>query len=482
MTKKNCTSEDAANLEIIQTFDRDIVRFDKNIANNSESLAFDFKENSPLIGSLLMYLAWQVKYNLFAIGSIDPHDFAKKMGFHSKYLNTIHPSPACLEGLSKYQKDELYKKQKENPEDPNHRIFDSRFENALYLMISKNLTYKRVGTIYKDGEGNRLQQLKVASIRLLESFSIVFQKSPKGKKKLYYLYELDPGIVNNLSLRYVNTSITHFIQLRQKNLHQLYLFVKDKRDTAVSLYFKIDETNPKDFNDSYTAQFPLLCETAGINSSEPKDRKKRLVQAFNILKELLPVELIWEKGPQARYAYVPVIIFTELRDLDNLVGIDSIAEKADIFCLNLARYIMEEYKCKHYHEINISTPPSLDRDLMTFLKAQPKDKLYKWYIEAQLATFSFKAKIHDQNFEIFHNTLSQFSVYTDMKHFFQTFFKSISDLPKNPSLIELKSRYKYVTLVEEQLTDASINNYNKSGYDVVKIGTKFYTCTPRINN
>lgn len=460
-----------------------LVRIDKNIANNSEALDLDFQSNDELVSSILMYAAYQRKNHLFDFGIIDPEDFARTMGFAPKYLTSVHPKPACLEGYSADQIAKAYHDQEAHPEDPHYRIFDSRLENALFLLLSKNMTFRRTGIVYKEKDGSSMQRMTVTSVRLLKSFSIIFRKSPRGKKKLFYDYELDEGFGQNLSLLYITANIDDFTMLRKKSLHKLYLYVKNLRDNAIALYLKDLKENisQKEKQDYFIAEFDLLCRITGIGSNNARDKKSRLVKAFAELKKVLPIELTWTRREKERWEYVPVIVFMEIRNTDKLIPADKsdpIGEKVDIFTLNLMIHVISEYKEEYGYELGREKDVRLlEGFVLSFLKKKEKDLIRAWYMKAQVETFTFCNSKSNENFEIFYKNLDSLNSYNDIKSFLLTLFQQGQQhWIVSRSVEDLKREFKEVSFVEAAITAAFEEKLKADGYKLVNIGGKFYSC------
>lgn len=462
-----------------------LVRIDKNIANNSEAFELDFQGDDEMVSSLLMYAAWQRKNHLFDYGTIDPEDFAKTMGFAPKYLTSVHPHPACLDGMTDEQKAKAYQAQTEHPEDPNYRIFDSRFENALYLLLSRNLTFRRAGSIYTKKDGSNMQKLTVSSVRLLKSFEIVFRQSKRGKKKLYYNYELAEEFSHNLSLLYVTANIEDFTALRKKSLHKLYLYVKNQRDNAIALFLKDLKTTfkQKEKRDAFQANFDLLCQLAGIGSKEARDKKARLVKAFKELSKVLPIELVWTKAPGSRWEYEPIIIFLEIRDTNKLIPADKadpIGEKVDIFTQNFFLHVISAYKEYIGYETGDSPKVHdyslLDSAILKFIQQQERSIVETWYMQAQLETFTYCTPKSNENFDAFHRNLQAMKCYNDVKDFLFKLFQSQVILPKPLTVEDLKKQYAEVHQLEYIVTDEYKKQREQKGEKIINIGGKNYLC------
>lgn len=456
--------------------DNHLVRVDKNIANNSEALAEDFNNNDELVTSILMYAAYKRKHSLFNEGIIDPADFAKRMGFADKYLTSVHPNPACFEGWSKEKIEQAYQNQNAHPEDPQYRVFDSRFENALYLLISRNITYRREGRVFTSQKNGTMKESIVTSVRLMKSFSIIFQQSKRGKKKLLYSYELDDSFSENLSLFYVTANINDFAMLRKKNLHRLYLYLKNLREISIL------KANP-----NIVLNFDLLCQLGGINSTAARDKKARLKSAISNIAEFIDMELDWKSHSIAdRYKYIPVITFNEVKKLKatSILPPDKQnpeAEKVDIFATNLMLAVLKAYREEFGIDISFENDMQLVEGIIfNYIKKQSRDKVYNWYLYAQQHTFKDISYKTNENFNSFYKELGLLNSYEQIKSFLATLFhsNSKSNQPSNKPLTleDLQREYAIVNFIEAQVTDSFITKQQQQGYKIVNVGGKFYAC------
>lgn len=463
----------------IRENDNHLVRVDKNIANNSEALAEDFSNNDELVTSILMYAAYKRKYSLFNEGIIDPADFAQKMGFADKYLTSVHPNPACFEGWSKEKIEQAYRNQAEHPEDPNYRVFDSRFENALYLLISRNIAYRREGRVFKSQQNGTMKETIVASVRLMKSFSIIFQQSKRGKKKLLYSYELDDSFSENLSLFYITANINDFTVLRKKNLHRLYLYIKNLREISIL------KTNP-----NIILNFDLLCQLGGINSTAARDKKARLKTAFSHISEFIDMELDWKShSPADRYKYVPIITFNEVKKLKEASILpmdkqDPIAEKVDIFVTNFIFAVLKTYKDEFGIDISFEKDLKLiEGIIIKYIKNQSRDTLYNWYLYAQQHTFKEVSYKTNENFISFYKELELFNNTEQIKEYFLKLFSSGSPekqkqfaIDRPLTLEDLREKYGIVNFIEAHVNDKFISSQQEQGFKVINVGGKYYSC------
>lgn len=461
----------------------DIVRIDKNIANNSDAFDLDFQSSDELASSLLMYVAWQRKNTLFDFGIIDPANFAQKMGFSPRYLTSKHPHPAHLEGLTPTQIAEKYREQDEHPEDPMYRIFDSRLENALYLLITKNFTFRRSGIVYRDTGTQAMKKLQVNSIRLLKSFSILFKKSPRGKKKLYYEYELDSEFAQNLSLLYITTDLADFTALRKKSLHKLYLHVRNLRENAIVYYMKCMKANYKksQIKTSYVAEFDLLCRLAGVNCTAARDRKRWLNNAFKTLENFLPISLEWEKSPGSKWAYIPVLHFKELQANSQLLlpddKLNPIQEKVDIFTQNLFLLVIEEYKEKMGYHIGYRQDNTLlEQKIMRFFQEIPVETIGAFYLKAQMQTFT---RINDASYYgrgQFCKVYKELTTYNQTKETIKKIFTTQEYRLFQKTKEDLKNIYKEVMPITQKMDSAFISQKINDGYTLEVCGSEQFLC------
>lgn len=458
------------NDKLIKKEEGNLFRIDKNFANNPNALALDFGGDEELAMSILMYCAFQRKNKLFDFGLIDPEKFAKTMGFAPKSLTVVHPRPAFLENMSKDQRKKVYREQDEHPEDPAYRVFDSKFENALYLLVSRNITYKQPGKKFVSTDGRSVDSVEIKSVRLLKNFSIIFQKSRRGKKKILYDYELDESFVQNLSLYYIKADVEDFARLRKKGLHKFYLYIKNLRDMAYVAQKPVIEVN-----------FDVLCDIADINSKEPRDNKRRLKEAFAQLVGIIDVTIDFKKkNPTDRWEYQPVLTFNEIKmKIIPSDKADKIGEKVDIFALNFFERIIAAYKNEHGYEICLGDKTALEAIIMNFLKKAKREQVEEWYMQSQLYTFRGTSDKSYRDFECFYNKLPELNWYSEVSSCLRNLFTpSPAQLQENKeeSIESLKRKYKIVSVVESFNDPSSLRVLQEAGYTIHKIKGITYSC------
>lgn len=314
------------------TTTNNLFRLDKNVAHNIRDFrAFD--EDKQLIKALITYFSYSLQNDLFGYGILDPHEFSRKMGFTPNYLRSKHPNPACFKEMTPSEIEETYRTQERYPEHREYRVFDSIFENALYLLRYNRVKYTSSGVSFKQ-EGNEYVKISLDEIQFLSELSIVFKKTKSGTK-IFYTYRLTDSFINNISNYYLKSKIDSLKILRQPGLDELYLYLKNLM-TTFALQGKCSDMS----------SFDLLCELAYINSKDASDRKTRLNNAFKILNEKteIKVKLNWLRTGKSKFAYIPEVEF-DREQLTLLTDNDSInKERKSIFFTNLHYELSQGYR------------------------------------------------------------------------------------------------------------------------------------------
>ena len=314
------------------TTTNNLFRLDKNVAHNIRDFRA-FQEDKQLIKALITYFSYSLQNDLFGYGTLDPHEFSKKMGFSANYLRSKHPNPECFKDMSASEIETMYRNQDRYPDYKEYRVFDSILENALYLLRYNRVKYTSAGVSFKQ-EGKEYVKISLDEIQFLSELAVVFKKTKSGNK-VFYTYRLTDSFINNISNYYLKSKIDSLKILRQPGLDELYLYLKNLM-TTFALQNKCSDMS----------SFDLLCELAYINSKEATDRKKRLNNSFKILNEKteLKVKLNWLRVNKSKYAYIPEIEFDK-EQLSLLTDSDLInKERKTIFISNLHYELTQGYR------------------------------------------------------------------------------------------------------------------------------------------
>ena len=344
----------------------ELIRIDKNVAHNVLDFTV-FGKDKLLVKALIYYFCYAYQHDVFGYGTIDPYVFAKKFGFTPNYLRSRHPAPKQLEDKSEKQVKEMYDREKRDPE---HRVFDSILENAMYLLRTTTMYFTKGGkTIEQDGDRRYLAT--VGEVKFLKEFQVRFKGSSKSSnQKVSYTYELDSRFVENLTEYYLKGDRETITRLRKPGLDDLYIYLKNLRDNLAEAGKFIG-----------TPTFGLMCKLAHINDKEPRFRKNKLKKAMKRLmadSDLEIEEFRWAKGENSRYYYDPVIEFKPR--FAGLVQRDDYIkeEKVNIFRQTLVHELLEKFKKKYprYYKFG-ETEESKGYFIKWLKKGEHKDKAEK---------------------------------------------------------------------------------------------------------
>ena len=297
-----------------------VTRFDKNLAHNTYD--FDkFAEDATLIRNLVVYIAFSYQEDLWGYGTLDPAKFAKYMGYkdHRSLYKKV-PEPAQLRNL----KPDAVGALRENPQE---YIWDDLLDNALYKMAHEPLSLSFGG---KAVSGQ--SYVRIDTMLILKSVSVYFDE--RNPQKRYYKYQASQEFINNLSRYFLMLNLGSFTRLRGNRLQPLYLYLCNLRETL------------KLKNAVGTPHFDMICKYAGINDSEPKQRKKKINKKLGLVQQKAPeLGLDWRWDRNGRFYYKLVIWFR------NDQGKDLPANA--FFTRVLVRHLFKEY-VKFYPEAESS--------------------------------------------------------------------------------------------------------------------------------
>lgn len=435
-----------------------IFRLDRNLSNNIMYLHQAFGEDTYIISSLLCFIAWKHKHQLFNVGVLDPTEFGRMCKFQPGYLRRRHPAPAQLERLSIQEKERLYRKQEEYPDNFAYRVYDSILENALYMLYTRAIAYPGNHVMYREC-GSEIQKVEIEKITFFKHLRIVFHRS-KGKCKIFYEYELDESFVHNLNQYYLVCNLSSFVKLRKKRLDTLYLFIKNLRE-----YFRL-QNKCSDF-----VNFNLLCELARINRKDKRMRKQDLKHAFEVLGTLatFQVKLSFLPLSPEQPFYISIIDFPDLQAWSEE---QVISEKQDILFLNFVRLICVLFKKKHDYFSYMYE--ELIEIVLEFVRSNDRNVIQKIYIDSQILTFKKLSPKSSIKFEDFYAKLIRVKTLEDLKSLFVI----------KPVITYrfLQQKYEFVGEVSEEykrklgwLTD--LRNYAKNNnYTMFTIGDNIYLC------
>ena len=443
--------------------EKSALRIDRNLGKNITLFSTFGEQNKAMVKSVVWYVSNQLKNQLFNEGIIDPHDFAKVMQYELNTLTTRHPSPACLQHLSDKEKALAYKKQDENPNDISCRVYDSWLENALYMLLNQNITFPSGAKSYIEN-GDTIQELTLESYRIFTKLVITFRQSPRGKPKILYEYTLDENFRNNLSLYYMKIDLPQANILRKKNLDDLYITMKNLRETTI-------------FNQQLECESDIdfLCKLANINSESFSVKKKRLNKAFATLASIVDftIQLKWKRGPQAKWANIPVVSFAS--NFSEIVPnrSETKMEKIEILYQNFISVIIAQIRKKRgifYYDDN-PNKPQLVLEYIKDRTACTGDELEEAYRKAQIRTFKEYSERSKRMFTIFYDTLPRMMDPEDIKKFFA------NPLSSNPRTKDELNKM-YDTVIEITATEAAMDEkiLKEKGFTVHTIVGSYYKC------
>lgn len=293
----------------------DSFRIDKYFASGIGQIARRLdSEDYTLIRNIIYHVAESYEHNLFGYGEIDQTDFAKRWNYQTSNLRKRHPSPFQLNDMSD-QEIRLYLERCENNiaerKGADAWVWDTRFENALYILANKPMSFNSYNT-YKNDETNAMMERVVKENVTFTLFTHI-KAVRLGRGKVRYQYNLNPDFEQNLTSYYVRGKRQSLIALRSKDLDQVYLYLNNLKANLV--VGGKHETTPGEM-----PTFDHLCDLAQIprltkdgKPYEQRRRKERLVGVMEDIRNTteLSFSVRWQRGEGCAYPYVPVIDFGE---------------------------------------------------------------------------------------------------------------------------------------------------------------------------
>jgi hypothetical protein len=279
---------------------------------------------------------------------LDPKQFAIALNYNEGYLRKKHPNPLQLQKLTVEEKNLLYEQEKRNPA---AKIFDSYLENALYILHTTALRFTRTAkeVVFENG-ATKYTNISEAYILLPKLITTTIKG--KGSPKILFTYDINKNFITNLSLYFLKFSKEALITLRRAGLDDLYLYLKNFKET---LHEKLKNSIKTNIDKSLN--FNHLCKIARIpmqkkNGSDfknPRDIKQKLIDAFKIINEQtdLKFKVEWIKStPNTRWKYLPVFFFDDEQDAKISIynNIKRHQERMTIFQENLQYELLECFK------------------------------------------------------------------------------------------------------------------------------------------
>jgi hypothetical protein len=237
-----------------------LVRLDKNIAHNIDYFGGLMEEAEHVVVHLIYHFCETYQYNIFGFGILDPDEFARRYRLDRCNLQRKAKNPVQLQGKTEAEVKAMYEQQTKNP---SFRIFDSIIENALYILLSRNIVLMRGGKKFVQGKRDGAQEEvlydKLTSVQVLKELEVFFTKN-RGNEKVLYRYVLSPDIIGNLTEYFLVSDKDNLIGLRGNKTERLYLFLINLRDSM----FVHGQTNT---TIDTTPSFAELCRIAGVETT-----------------------------------------------------------------------------------------------------------------------------------------------------------------------------------------------------------------------
>lgn len=268
-------------------------------------------DDDTLIRNIIYYVAESYEHSLFGYGVIDQTEFARRWNYQTSNLRRRHPSPRQLNDMSQQDVELYLSRCKDAPSErktPDAYVWDTRFENALYILANKPMSFSSYRT-YEEGGDLRVSRVIKENVAFTLFTRIQAVQRPRGK--VVYTYVLNPDFEQNLTSYYVRGRRQSLIGLRSKDLDQVYLYLTNLK-ANLSMQGR-HETSPGEL-----PTFDYLCDLAQIprqtkegRTYEQRRRKERLCGVLDevVSTTELSFTVRWEREEGCRYAYVPVIDF-----------------------------------------------------------------------------------------------------------------------------------------------------------------------------
>ena len=334
---------DSKTNELMSSESNSLLRIDKNIVQNGISFS-QYGECENLARDLYIYFikARQTKIDLFGDLLIDKKVFAKTMGIKSaSYLDAMAEEPKQLKEKSKKSIETL---RKTNPE----AIYETRFDNTLYLMFSEPLLLLHAGNT---AQGN--PYLEYGKIDLIKSFKIIFDKKNRGKK--WYAVSLGDGVLYNLSNYYTFIDTNVYVKLNNR-LKSFYMLLCNIKYNLVY--------NP---NKPFEYTFESLCASLKIESGEPKEKKRRINDSFKEISKIDPsfgIIFEWHKTASSRFSYSPKFSLDK-----NVVVpgtyIENTQIKYDVFQTEFLSELLQEFVKINYPNLILTEGAAVSEDFIS---------------------------------------------------------------------------------------------------------------------
>lgn len=274
---------------------RNLLRIDKDFARNPTVFRI-FKENERLVKSFVIFAYWKYKrgeFNMFNQLRLDMMEFCKEMSYDRNTLRHVVDAPLQLSGLGKSEIQKL--------RDKKVFIYENKGEDALYSMLTTNLIFDSAV-----GETKDHFFVKKSQISLLKELTFYVDKSNRDKR--YYDLTFNTDFFDMMNNYFTHINKDYFIETRNSNLSDLYLYLVDIQEICSSKNLLVFEN----------CEFDLLCKLAGIGSEiEPKYKKRHLKSKFARLTTIVKdLHMSLKFAPQGKYDYKPLLVYHKTIKVD----------------------------------------------------------------------------------------------------------------------------------------------------------------------
>ena len=281
--------------EVDPKSDKDLIRFDKNLAYRGIDFSNSFGEDGHLIFDVMVYIAYTYQFNLFKYGELDPAQFAKVMGYDRRNLLKHHSSPAQMRDSKHLQKHYLQLKQDGsyskslNKNNDETLLMYSVLDNAIYRAGKEKLHFTSNVRDFSGKSGYS----EINFLSLLDQVTKHYKMVGK-KMKIFYSFKVSPVFEIHLSRFFMMADKNVIVKLRKGNAVWLYVYLKNLRDHLASKNEYVATPN-----------FEMLCQYSLIESKEPRERKRHLKHKLDVVFSKSDIGGHYEfvKGASGRFNY-----------------------------------------------------------------------------------------------------------------------------------------------------------------------------------
>ncbi len=351
MPEKSLIPEDSFRID--KYLINDIHGFNVQISLRGETDSPDSDEK--LVRNVVYSVADDYEHNLMGFGHLDPARFAAKWDYDPSYLRRRVENPYQLssmppEAVAAYRSRVAAG---ERGDGPDGRVWDTRLENALYILAHRTIDFDQYGEFVEgrgDDAGEDVLVKAHSSFTLFTSIAAV----ERGRGKTVYTYTLNENFEKNLTRYYIRGDRGSLIRLRGCGLDSLYLYLSNLR---TNLGLKgLSATTPGELPD-----FEYLCRMAEVPARTKagaevpaRERKRLLSNALSRVAEETDLRFTvrWNGGRGRKVEYTPVIDFgtTHLLLQQRNRGLGRIVANAEQEAIQrqvIAKNLLDMYRKTH---------------------------------------------------------------------------------------------------------------------------------------